>query len=117
MLRYSDTLLYYDGVQLFSAADGGGQDYVCLLVECDIAKDKYLCVPISPAQLGELCQGELDVRQAFSIVKRNGAFIVETGDVPARLFPIRPIGAEEVPEWWLPDSGLFLDAGPQWSGA
>jgi len=62
-LRYSETLYYYDTVQIFIGVDRYETRYICLLVEIKEPSDIYLCTPCSPSDVKQFVSGEIDLLQ------------------------------------------------------
>ena len=61
-IRYTNTLVYYDGVQVFAAQDTDGDRYVGVMVGNTGEADHYLIVATAPEPLREFYAGELDLR-------------------------------------------------------
>ena len=109
-IHHKNTLVYYDGVQVFDAQDDIGGSYICVLVDtAEIGHDHYLVVGIAPAELQRLRLAEIDLRAA--IIGRPGT---EWFLVPAATGVQGPLELAartgEIPEEYLPGEGLFLGA-------
>lgn len=106
-LSHVETLLFYDGPELFVGRDQLGTSYVCVLVELNEETDKYLCVPVSPSRLNHLRTGDLDLREMVEHAETGEAFEgrVEKGDLSK--IQIRPF--PEIPETWLPKAGFYVE--------
>lgn len=61
-IRYTTTLFYYDGVQVFEARDTIGGHYVAVLTDTDRGHDRYLVAGVSPERLRQFRSGTLDLR-------------------------------------------------------
>lgn len=117
-IHHKNTLIYYDGVQVFDAQDDIGGSYIGVLVDtAEPGHDHYLVVGIAPAELQRLRLAEIDLRAA--IIGRPGA---EWFLAPAAKGADGTLELEartgEIPEEYLPGAGLFLGArgaGPQCS--
>lgn len=61
-IRHRNTLVYYDGVQVFEAEDAIGGNYVAVLADSAEATDRYLVVGVPPESLRRFRVGALDLR-------------------------------------------------------
>ena len=61
-IRYTNNLVYYDGVQVFAAKDTDGNRYVGGMVGSAGEADHYLVVAAAPEPLRQFYAGELDLR-------------------------------------------------------
>lgn len=108
LLDYQETLVFYDGPQLFIAKDQLGAAHICLLVKQEEEADTYLCVPASHTRIHALVEGTIDLREVFSspevpelstIVSKRGVLIG---------LPATPIVQEQIPPKWFPEPGFIL---------
>lgn len=107
-LSHFETLLYYDGPELFVAQDQLGGCYVCVLVDIGENIDKYLCVPISSGRLDRLIIGDIDLRSIFTSPEIQEEFEGEVIDGNLNQIIIHPLQIDEIPTEWLPEAELFL---------
>ena len=68
-IRYVETLVYYDGPQVFEARDAIGGHYIALLGPSD-TETRYLVAGVSPLQLAAFRSGEIDL---LDLVERSDA--------------------------------------------
>jgi len=61
-IRYSATLYYYDGPQVFEARDSIGGHYVAVMVEPVDGLDRFLVVGVQPERLRQFRVGLLDLK-------------------------------------------------------
>ncbi|MCK4223830.1 MAG: hypothetical protein KAX39_01535 [candidate division Zixibacteria bacterium] len=108
ILDHSESLLFYDGPQLFIAVDRLGTKYVCLLVEESEDIDKYLCVAISNSRVESLALGELDLRTIYESPEMDELFVAESKPEEVTRLQATPIAISDVPKDWFPDAGFFL---------
>lgn len=116
-IRYSATLFYYDGIQIFEARDAIGGHYVAVMVEPVDGEDRYLLAGVEPERLRQFRIGELDLRSLlleraedawFVAMPRNGF------DAPLALEP-QASPLQDCPD--LPDAGFLLHDSPAESDA
>ena len=107
LIQHKETLIYYDGAQLFLAHDQFSTPYLCLLVEQDDQSDKFLCVPISQARLEMFYQGRIDLRTIYEAPESHELFYVQIGNEEGETFQLLPLG--EVPAEWLPEPNFFFE--------
>lgn len=105
-IRHIETLIYYDGPELFLATDQIGTNYLCLLTERKEA-DNYLCAPISKSRLSEFYSGMIDLRDIYISPETEELFYIETkGITYEKEIPLKPISISDVLEAWLPEVGF-----------
>ena len=61
-IKHTQTLVYYDGVQVFAGQDAGGDNYIGAMIDTVGDADRYLVVAAPPDPLRRFCAGELDLR-------------------------------------------------------
>lgn len=107
-LSHFETLVYYDGPELFIAHDQLDVLYVCLLVEKADGPEKLICIPVSKGRLNDFASGKVDLRSIIETPETGEQFvgIVTNGDF--QRIPIVHIPANDVPAEWLPESGFFI---------
>lgn len=103
-------LEYYDGVQVFVGGDQLLVPYICVLVESTASTDKYLCVPASAQRLATLLRGEVDLRQFVIDSETREYYVADAADGQLNSIELQQIDRANVPEAWLPDSGLTFDS-------
>jgi hypothetical protein len=109
ILEHIETLVYYDGLQLFVAQDQLHLRYLCLLVDRKDNFDSYLCVPISGGRLGDLLSGNLDVRSAIETPETDEMYIGEASDDQYKQMEVSSISKDDIDSTWLPDPGFLLE--------
>lgn len=112
VLKHHETLIYYDGPELFVGTDQVGCLYLCLLVETGATVQKYFCAVISSEHLEAFRAGEIDLRSIFVSPETDERFMVAIGASSEDGAIIEPVVAEGVWENWLPDSGFFMSPRP-----
>ena len=71
-IRYTDTLVYYDGIQVFAARDEAGGRYVGVLMDFPDGIDRYAVVEISAESLHRLRAGAPDLRRLLVKESKDG---------------------------------------------
>ncbi len=107
-LSHSESLVWYDGLQVFVAEDQFGTRFVCILTEKEEQNDTYFCAPISPLKLQDLVRGEMDLREVFENPEVDNLFSIKTDGQNFNDMPATPISVAQVPAGWWPDHGFFL---------
>ncbi len=109
-IYHKNTLLYYDGIQVFDAQDDIGGNYIGVLVDtAESSQDHYLVVGIAPAELQRLRLAEIDLRAA--IMGRPGTEWFLTSPAAGAEGSLELEGrAGDIPEEYLPGEGLLLGA-------
>lgn len=107
-LSYRDSLVFYDGLQVFIAEDQFGTKYVCTLIEQTEAFDKYLCSPVSNSRLTSLLEGSLELRLIYVDPESDEMLVIESQDGELQGLPARTLTRQQILPDWLPQSGFFL---------
>ena len=105
---YSETLDYYDGVQLFEAIDTHGGPYVGMMVDTVGGIDRYLVIGTTSERIGEFRTGAVDLRTLLLEGAVQGWYLAHVADEFAK-----PLTLEEHDEPveetdFLPEYGFFL---------
>ena len=107
-IRYTGTLDYCDGIQLFTAEDGGGGNYVAALVSIGKDADQYLVVGCEPESLGRFRSGAIDLKTLMKQSGKQGWYLADVTDF-GKAFGISPQPGTVIPKNLLPDDGMYLD--------
>ena len=107
ILRPIETLVYYDGPELFVAQDQLHAHYFCLLVEVTESSENFLCAPIFPEKLSHFYRGQIDLRHIYENPETEELFFINITPESEQGFLLVPI-VQEIPDIWLPDKGFFL---------
>ncbi len=111
-INLTDILVYYDGIQVFAAADAAGRSYVGVGYGPDISTDCYLVTAALPERLQQFRSGLLDLRSLLLEAPDGEWFITvdkEGGDAPLFLEP-QPGPVAQSP--YLPGPNFILDCEP-----
>ena len=77
-VSYYDTLVYYDGIQVFEARSWNGGHYVGLLDDSDAYHDRYLVTGVTPESLNQYRTGHRDLRSLMTETQDNEWFWLTT---------------------------------------
>ena len=116
-IHHKNTLIYYDGIQVFDAQDDIGGGYIGILVDtAESDHDHYLVVGIAPVQLQRLRLAEIDLRAAI-IGRPETEWFLASAPAGREAEGTLELEARtgDIPDEYLPGTGLFLgahDAGP-----
>ena len=109
ILNHTETLIYYDGIQLFLAEDQLGTKYICMLVEEGEKADKYICAPSSKSRIETLLVGDLDLRSVFKAPEIEELCIVEAASGDLTNLYTTSLMLKDLPANWLPEPSFYLD--------
>ena len=114
-IHHTNTLLEYDGPQLFEAHDDDGGQYLALLVDSEEEQDRYLVVQVDPERLHQFRAGALELRPLITEASREQWYLATTTnlDEPLAIEPQRT----SIEERFLPDEGFALADSPAKEGA
>ncbi len=107
-IRYTGTLDYCDGIQLFAAEDAKGGSYVAALVDVSQEADRYLVVGCGPEHFLSFRSGDIDLKSLMEQSARQGWYLADVKDfcVP---FSITQQPGTVIPDDLLPEHGMYLD--------
>ena len=111
-IRYIETLLHYDGIEVFEGQDIHGGLYVGVLIDIHDDIPQYLVTNVSHRRLHELRSGSLGLRRLLLDSAQPEWYITDAvGDLSQPLLLERqrhPLDDTD----YLPDEGLFLSGAP-----
>jgi hypothetical protein len=104
ILHLSQILIYYDIPEVFIAKDEVGTNFLCLLVSVEQNDIKYISTAISSARLAEFINGNVDLRDIYTIPETNQYYYFDqiTESINATIWE-----KDGLPEEYLPDSGFI----------
>ena len=79
-IKHTQTLVYYDGVQVFAGEDAGGDYYIGAMIDTVGYADRYLVVAMKPEPLRRFYTGDLDLRTLLLGSSANGWYIATIDD-------------------------------------
>lgn len=107
-IRYTETLDYCDGIQLFAAADADGGDYLAALVSVGKETDQYLVVGCQPESLLMFRSEAIDLKGLLEGSAKQGWYLADVTDF-GETFSISRQPGTVIPDNLLPDGGMYLD--------
>lgn len=111
-IRHTNTLFYYDGLQIFEARDAIGGHYIAVMIESKDTHDRYLVTGVAPERLRQFRSGTLDLRSLLVESDEEEwylATIIAGLDKPLELSQQRTSLTES---GFLPDGGFVLHQHP-----
>ncbi len=106
-IRYTKTLVFYDGILLFEAKDPIGGTYLASHVKPVPKGDRYLLVGCRPEDLRMLRQGAIEPRSLMQESAEYGWFLADLTSTE-RPLDILDQGFESIPEKHLPGEGITI---------
>ena len=107
-VKHTNTLVYYDGVQVFAGQDGDGVRYVGAMIDSVGDADRYLVVAVAPARLHRFYAGELDLRTLLLESAGDGWHTALVDDDFERPVLLEPQPAPLLEMDYLPEAGFRL---------
>ena len=107
-IRHTDTLVYYDGIQVFEGRDPTGERYIGVMIDSLDAADIYLVARVEPGQLIQFRSGSLDLKTLLLEGAQRGWYTTHTND--DLMLPL-VLEAQDGPlaeRDFLPDDGFLL---------
>ena len=77
-IHHTDTLVYYDGAQVFEARDFAGGCYIGVLIDSLDNADRYVVTGVSPEQLNSFRAGALDLRTLLVQGSEDAWYLTQT---------------------------------------
>ncbi len=109
LIRLTEILDYYDGIQIFAGQEANGGCYVGSRIDQPGIADRYLATAAAPEGLQQLREGRRDL-QTLLLAAPGGRWYLsldqEGGDAP---LPLTPQSGPLADTDYLPEPGLFLD--------
>ena len=111
-LNFKEILFFYDGPELFSAYDQIGGLYLCSLVEKKEHDDTFLCVQLSKQRYDDFINGGIDLLTIIKNIETDEIYIGNVTDGNFKNIKLSLRERKEIPDSWLPESGLFIKPQP-----
>ena len=106
-IRYTRTIVYYDGILLFEAEDPIGGTYLASHVEPVPRGERYLVVGCRPDDLRLFRHGAIELRSLLQESAEYGWYLADLTNTE-RPMAIRDQGYEIIPEKYLPGDGITI---------
>ena len=109
-IQYTETLVYYDGVQVFAGQDSVGSHYLGAMIDAGGDADRYLVVAVGEDPLRQFHAGELDLRTLLLDSSVNGWYTALVGDDFEHPVSLEAQQGSLVEMDYLPEPGFHLTA-------
>ena len=117
-IRYTDTLFYCDGPQVFEARDAIGGHYVAVMVgpepHSETAApsggpgDRYLVAGVAPERLRQFRAGAIDLRSLLVGSDEDERYVATAGSGVENALELGRLTTPLVESGYLPDEGFLL---------
>lgn len=106
-IRYSETLDYCDGIQLFAAYDPAGRLHIAILVAIGTTSDRYLVARCAMPQLRLWQSGDIDLKTLLQQSAKAGWHLADVADF-GKPIALQRRQTTPVPDKFLPAAGFYL---------
>ena len=117
-IRYTDTLFYYDGSQVFEARDAIGGYYVAVMVGPEPhsetaapsvgSNDRYLVAGVARKRLRQFRDSAIDLRSLLVGSDEGKRYVATAGNGVESALEIERLTTPLVESGYLPDEGFLL---------
>ena len=111
-VRYSDTLDYYDGVQVFEALDTTGRQYVGMMIDTVDGADRYLVTGVTAQRMNQFRSRTVDLRTLLLEGAAEGWYLTQVTDDFAKLLTLEEHDGRLEETNFLPEEGFLLNLSP-----
>ena len=111
-IKHTNTLVYYDGVQVFAGQDDVGDHYVGAMIDTVGDADQYLVVTVAPDPLNRFYAGDLDLRTLLLESSVDGWYTALVDDDFERPVSLDPEQGPLLEMDYLPEAGFRLGKTP-----
>ena len=111
-IKHTNTLVYYDGVQVFAGQDAGGDNYIGAMIDTVGDADRYLVVATAPDPLHRFYAGDLDLRTLLLESSVDGWYTALVDDDFERPVSLEPEQGPLLEMDYLPEAGFRLGKTP-----
>jgi len=112
MITPTAVLDYYDGIQIFTAADKIGGNYLGAMVGTVGDHARYLVTGVSPSNLRRFRCGEIDLRTLLLASPPHERFITVASGTFSDTLSLTALEEPLEHSSLLPDEGFFLEEEP-----
>ena len=111
-IKHTNTLVYYDGVQVFAGQDEVGDHYVGAMIDTVGDADQYLVVAVGLDPLRRFYAGDLDLRNLLLESSVDGWYTALVDDDFERPVSLEPQQGTLLEMDYLPEAGFRLGKTP-----
>ncbi len=104
-----ETLVYYDGVEVFAGRDSIGGNYIGMIIDTIDTVDRYLVTGVSPERLRQFRSGVVDLRTLFLEAPDDEWFITRADGDPGQPLVLKPQSGSLLATEFLPEEDFFLE--------
>ena len=112
-IKHTQTLVYYDGVQVFAGQDAGGDNYIGAMIDAVGDADRYLVVAAASAPLRRFYAGEIDLRTLLMESSASGWYTALIDDDFAQPVSLEMQQRPLLEMDYLPEAGFRLTKRPE----
>ena len=112
-IKHTQTLVYYDGVQVFAGQDAGGDNYIGAMIDAVGDADRYLVVAAAPDPFRRFYAGELDLGTLLLESSASGWYTALVDDDFAQPVSLEPQQRPLLEMDYLPEAGFRLTKRPE----
>ena len=105
---HTDTLVYYDGAQVFEGQDLAGGCYIGVLIDSLDNADHYVVAGVSAERMTRFRAGTLDLRSLLVEESRGAWYLTQTCNDFADLLPLEEQSGSILDTDFLPEDGFVL---------
>ena len=109
-IKHTQTLVYYDGVQVFAGQDVDGDNYIGAMIDTVGDAGRYLVVAAAPDPLRRFYAGELDLRTLLLESSASGWYTALVDDDFAQPVSLEPQQCPLLEMDYLPEAGFRGDS-------
>ena len=111
-IKHTNTLVYYDGVQVFAGQDEVGDHYVGAMIDTVGDADRYLVVAVAPDPLHRFYASDFDLRSLLLKSSGDGWYTALVDDDFERPLSLEPVQGSLLEMAHLPEAGFRLGKTP-----
>ena len=111
-IKHTNTIVYYDGVQVFAGQDAAGDHYVGAMIDTVGNADRYLVVAVAPDPLRRFYAGDLDLRTLLLESSVDGWYTALVDDDLERLVSLESQQGPLLEMDYLPEASFRLGKTP-----
>ena len=111
-IKHTNTLVYYDGVQVFTGQDATGADYIGAMIDTVGNADRYLVVGVPPYSLRRFYAGRLDLRTLLLESSVHGWYTTLVDDDFRQPVSLEAQQGQLLEMDYLPEAGFLLRNAP-----
>ena len=108
-IQTTETLVYYDGVEVFAGQDPIGGHYVGMRIDTTGEVDHYVVTGVPPERLRLFRSGVIDLRTLFLEAPGGEWFITRTEGEPGQPLILEPQSGSLLATDFLPEEGYLLE--------